>query len=92
MSSKNGRLAQRAWQIGPLAIGATLAYMGRQRGEEWLRSGLLYVSRANWAREMVTDLPVAWQVASRFVAGETIEDAIRTARELNQRGLRVTLD
>ncbi|MCL6446179.1 MAG: hypothetical protein K6T83_22495 [Alicyclobacillus sp.] len=30
--------------------------------------------------------------AQRFVAGETIDDAIATVRKLNQQGLRVTLD
>jgi proline dehydrogenase len=32
------------------------------------------------------------QTAWRFVAGETLDDAIRAARELNQKGIRATMD
>lgn len=58
----------------------------------WLRALLLYLSGATWARRMVTGFPPAWYVASRFVAGETIADAMRTTGELNQRGMLATMD
>lgn len=61
-------------------------------GESWARFILLYFSTAQWARNLVTKTPIAWQVASRFVAGEKIEDAIETTRRLNARGMHVTLD
>lgn len=92
MSTQSKGWMQRAWQVGPLAMGAALAYVGARHSEDWLRSGLLYVSHAPWARDVVTRLPMARPVVERFVAGEQIEDAIRTARELNERGLRVTMD
>lgn len=92
MSTQSKGWTQRAWQIGPLAAGAALAYVGARHGEEWLRSGLLYISHAPWARDVVTQLPMTRPVVDRFVAGERIDDAIRTARELNERGLRVTMD
>ncbi|NPA26118.1 MAG: proline dehydrogenase [Chloroflexi bacterium] len=57
-----------------------------------LRALLLYLSTATWARRLVTKWSVAWRVASRFVAGETLDDAVRVTRELNARGLLVTLD
>lgn len=57
-----------------------------------LRAWLIYLSRAPWARRVVTRWPVAWRVASRFVAGETLDDALRVTRELNQQGIFVTLD
>ncbi|RMG96048.1 MAG: proline dehydrogenase [Chloroflexi bacterium] len=57
-----------------------------------MRYILLYLSRASWARHIVTQWPIAWQVASRFVAGEDIESAMMAARELNNRGMCVTLD
>ncbi|NPA07239.1 MAG: proline dehydrogenase [Chloroflexi bacterium] len=57
-----------------------------------LRALLLYLSTAMWARRVVTRWSVAWRVASRFVAGETLADAVRVTRELNARGLLVTLD
>ena len=57
-----------------------------------LRSILIYLSKASWARQIVTNLKIAWLVASRFVAGETTEDAIRVIRELNAKGICATLD
>lgn len=57
-----------------------------------LRSLLIYLSQAAWARKIVTRWGIAWRVASRFVAGETHEDAIRTIKELNAKGICATLD
>lgn len=56
------------------------------------RSIFIYLSKAAWARKLVTQWSVAWRAASRFVAGETLADAMRVTRELNQKGLVVTLD
>ena len=63
-----------------------------KNGERWLRAILLYLSGAAWARQLVSDLPIAQQVAGRFVAGQTAVEAMQTARELNDAGLLVTLD
>jgi len=57
-----------------------------------LRSFLIYLSKADWAQRLVTRWKFAWRAASRFVAGEKIEDAIRTVRELNANGINATLD
>lgn len=57
-----------------------------------LRSFLIYLSKAEWAQRLVTGWGIAWRVASRFVAGTKIEDAIRVIGELNSRGINVTLD
>ena len=57
-----------------------------------LRSLLIYLSTAPWARSLVTGWKIAWLVASRFVAGETAEDAIRVIRELHAKGICATLD
>jgi proline dehydrogenase len=57
-----------------------------------LRSFLIYLSKAAWAQKLVTSWSFAWWAASRFVAGETIQDAIRVVRELNARGINATLD
>ncbi|HBX70126.1 MAG TPA: proline dehydrogenase [Chloroflexi bacterium] len=57
-----------------------------------LRSFLIYLSKAPWARRLVTRWKIAWLVASRFVAGETADDAIRVIRELNAKGICATLD
>jgi proline dehydrogenase len=61
-------------------------------GERWLRLVLIYLSQAGWARGLISSLPVAKQVARRFVAGETIEEAMAACQALNTRGLMVTLD
>ena len=57
-----------------------------------LRSFLIYLSKADWAQRLVTRWKFAWRAASRFVAGEKIEDAIRVLRQLNARGINATLD
>jgi proline dehydrogenase len=57
-----------------------------------LRSLLIYLSKAAWAQNLVTGWSYAWRTASRFVAGTKIEDAIRAIRELNAKGINVTLD
>ena len=57
-----------------------------------LRSFLIYLSKAQWAQKLVTGWSFAWKAASRFVAGEKIEDAIRVIRELNEKGINATLD
>ena len=57
-----------------------------------LRSFLIYLSKAAWAQNLVTGWSFAWRTASRFVAGTKIDDAIRAIRELNAKGINVTLD
>ncbi|MFN2236099.1 MAG: proline dehydrogenase family protein, partial [Anaerolineales bacterium] len=57
-----------------------------------LRSFLIYLSKASWARQILTKWKLAWLVASRFIAGETTQDAINTIRSLNQKGICATLD
>jgi len=57
-----------------------------------LRSFLIYLSKAAWAQRLVTGWKFAWKAASRFVAGNTIQDAIRAVQELNARGINATLD
>lgn len=57
-----------------------------------LRSVLLNLSTAKWSRRLVTESSLARRVASRFVAGETLPDAIRAIRELNARQVTATVD
>jgi proline dehydrogenase len=59
---------------------------------QMLRSFLIYLSKAGWAQRMVTGWKLAWNTASRFVAGESLQDAIRVIRELNEKGIVATLD
>ena len=57
-----------------------------------LRSFLIYLSKAEWARRFITRWKFSWRAASRFVAGEKLEDAIRVVKELNRKGINATLD
>jgi len=62
------------------------------RGESWLRSILLYLSQAGWAKRIVTGFGPAWTMASRFIAGESVDEAIAATRQLNRDGLSAALD
>src|SRR5574340_56738 len=57
-----------------------------------LRSFIIYLSQAGWAQNIVTHWGLAWRVASRFVAGTNLEDALRVVAELNSRKINATLD
>ena len=57
-----------------------------------LRSFLIFLSKAAWAQRLVTGWKFAWKAASRFVAGNAIQDAILAVRALNANGINVTLD
>lgn len=57
-----------------------------------LRAVLIYLSKASWARRLITNWLFAWRVASRFVAGEDPEDAIAAIKTLNAAGINATLD
>lgn len=57
-----------------------------------MRSLFLYLSEAGWSRKLVTGLPVARRTAQRFVAGESLEQAITAAKTLNDKGIYVSLD
>ena len=41
---------------------------------------------------LMTPKPLVWRFAKTYIAGETIDDAMRTVRELNGRGCRATVD
>ncbi len=56
------------------------------------RSTFIYLSKAAWARRLVTQWSFARRAASRFIAGETLDDAIRVVRELNELHINATMD
>lgn len=57
-----------------------------------LRRFLLYLSVAGWARAIMSRFFLARRVARRFVAGETLSEALEVTRKLNDGGMAVTLD
>lgn len=57
-----------------------------------LKESMLYLAKQNAIREFAQRNSVARRVARRFVAGETLDEAIAVARELNRRRISVSLD
>jgi proline dehydrogenase len=57
-----------------------------------LRNTLLYLSAQPRIFKFVRNNGLAKKFASRFVAGETVDEALAAARELNARGITVSLD
>src|ERR1019366_10531049 len=57
-----------------------------------LRSLLLYLSEREGPKQLLTDNTLGRRLASRFIAGEKVEDALRVIRRLNAEGFQVTLD
>jgi proline dehydrogenase len=57
-----------------------------------LRSLFVGLSKAAWARRLLTSWAFARRASQRFVAGETIEEAVDVVRQLNLRKINATLD
>jgi proline dehydrogenase len=60
--------------------------------ESGLRAGLLTASRRKSVRRVVEHAPISRRVVKRFVAGDSVDDAVRATRELIDAGLHVSLD
>ena len=57
-----------------------------------LKTSLLRLSESNTARKVITRAPISRSFAMRFVAGDTLDEALHAARALNDAGLTVSLD
>jgi proline dehydrogenase len=57
-----------------------------------LRQAILAASRNGAVKRVVAGAPLSRSVVKRFVSGETVDDAVRTTRDLTAAGLRVSLD
>ena len=57
-----------------------------------IRKALMAAAASERVRELVTVTPVTRTVVDRYVAGESIEEAVTVARTLRSAGLLVTLD
>lgn len=57
-----------------------------------LREPLLMLSRVDQVKQLVQTMPVSSGIVSRYVAGESTQDAVQATRELADQGIRVTLD
>ena len=57
-----------------------------------MRSSLLWLSRRRSIGRLATRLPVTRSMVARFVAGETLEEALGALERLRAQGLRTTVD
>src|ERR1700736_4045345 len=57
-----------------------------------VRSFFLFLSRLKRLRKWMETSPLAQRLSRRFVAGETLDEALAVSRKLNSEGLTVTLD
>ncbi len=57
-----------------------------------LRPTLLWMSERDKVRDLLFKLPFSRSAATRFVAGDKHDDALKVAADLNRRGFHVTLD
>ncbi len=57
-----------------------------------MRAFFIRLSQSSWARYVVMRWKFARRAASRFIAGEKLEEAIQVIQELNRRGIAATLD
>lgn len=57
-----------------------------------LRSILLYLSRSEFLQDFVMKCNLCKKASKRFIAGETLHEAVGVVKRLNEKGLTVTLD
>jgi proline dehydrogenase len=57
-----------------------------------VRSFFLFLSRQKQLRRWMETSPLAQRLSTRFVAGETLKDALAVSSKLNSEGIAVTLD
>ena len=60
--------------------------------ERAMRSSLLWLSRRRALGRLATRLPVTRSMVARFVAGQTLEEALVALERLRDQGLRTTVD
>src|SRR5690606_33567684 len=57
-----------------------------------VRNTLLYLSRQRSIEHAIENFGIARNAAHRFVAGDTLPDAIAAVKKLNQQGMHASLD
>ncbi len=58
----------------------------------FVRSFFLFLSRHRSLRKWMETSPLAQRLATRFVAGETLDEALAVGRKINSEGITITLD
>src|SRR6266581_4751803 len=68
------------------------AYVWLYKGAKMLKGTLLYLAQNDTMRNFVVHNRATRAVSRRFVAGETLNDAIEATRAINQRSMHISLD
>jgi|KBSSwiStaDraftv2_1062776.scaffolds.fasta_scaffold80611_2 proline dehydrogenase len=58
----------------------------------FLREGILWLAGQSWVTRPIARTGMTLGFARRFIAGETLDDALRAASELNAKGMKVVLN
>lgn len=64
----------------------------RDATPRWSRSTLLFLSRQSWLKDQATRVGSLRRLSRRFVAGETLEEALAAVKRLNAWGLWASFD
>ncbi len=56
------------------------------------RRGMLGITERDWVNRLFTERSIGRRLATRFVAGEELQEAVAVARILNGRGISVSMD
>ena len=56
------------------------------------RRGMLGITERTWVNRLFTEHPVGRRLATRFVAGESVDEAVAVAQTLNRQGISVSMD
>ncbi len=57
-----------------------------------LRSFFISLARSAWAQRTLPGWRITKKLASRFIAGESLDEAIQVIRQLNERGIQASID
>lgn len=57
-----------------------------------LKEGMLWASRNEWLKQFVATSELARPLVERFVAGETLPEALQAVEKLNEKGIHVSVD
>lgn len=56
------------------------------------RSFFIFLSKAEWAKRLIMSWGLTRGMAHRFIAGETLNEAMQVVKELNRKGINATFD
>src|SRR5256712_12645219 len=73
-------------------MGRSMPRFPKQKGSEVLRASFQYLAHRRGLQRFATHQRLTASLASRFVAGDHLEDAVRVVSAVNRRGWSASLD